>query len=178
MTALNILVGLTLLLFGRRLFWIFVGAAGFIAGMVLTQELFAGQSSLLVLVVAVFAGVIGAVLSVLLQKIAIAVGGFLIGGYILMSFSIAVGNQSFAWVAYLIGGVVGAVLVLILFDWALILLSSLAGAVLISQSIGFDQVISVVVFVVAAVAGIVIQSMQLRRAPRPAPPEQAVRETD
>lgn len=164
MSAPTIIVGVVLLIFGRRLFWLFVGAAGFIAGLVLTQELFTGQPDWLVLTVAVLAGVIGAVLSVFLQKLALAVAGFLTGGYVLMSLSLAVGNQSFTWPAFLIGGVIGAVFILILFDWALILLSSLAGAVLIAQSIPVEAAISLVIFLVALVAGIAIQVSQLSRA--------------
>src|SRR5947207_12096335 len=110
MVALNILVGFVLLCFGRRLFWLFVGAAGFIAGMMAAQELFPGEPNLPTILVALLTGIIGAVLSVFLQKVALAVAGFLMGGYLLMNLSLALGNPTFGWAAYIIGGVLGGVL--------------------------------------------------------------------
>lgn len=163
MSGPNIIVGVVLLLLGRRLFWLFVGAAGFIAGLIVSQELFVGQPDWLVLSVAILTGVIGAVLSVFLQKLAVAVAGFLTGGYVLMSLSLAMGNPSFAWPAFLIGGVLGAALVLILFDWALILLSSLAGAALVAQSTRADALISLIIFLIALVAGVAIQARQFTK---------------
>ena len=57
------------------------------------------------------------------------------------------------WVAYLIGGLVGALLVSIFFDWALIILTSLAGAGAIAPGIvhfvtHHPQWLEVILFVV------------------------------
>ncbi|HVQ21300.1 MAG TPA: hypothetical protein VMS23_09670, partial [Terrimicrobiaceae bacterium] len=49
----QILAGSALLLFGRRLFWLFVGVVGFIGGMRLGTEAFQGKPELVVLLIAV-----------------------------------------------------------------------------------------------------------------------------
>jgi hypothetical protein len=120
MTLLAIVVGLALLLFGRQLFWLFVGGAGFAAGMALATDLFQGQSDWLILVVALLAGLVGALLSVFLQRLAIGMAGFFAGGYAVLTLALKLGHPDWTWIAFLLGGVVGVLLVMVLFDWALI----------------------------------------------------------
>jgi len=71
MNASGILVGVVILLFGRKVFWIFVGAAGFIAGIAFTREVLGPLAEWITLAVGLLAGLIGAVLSVFLERFAI-----------------------------------------------------------------------------------------------------------
>src|SRR5882762_297547 len=73
------LIGIVILLFGRKLFWLCVAAVGFLAGIELAPHLITEPSPLLQLTVAQVLGLLGALLAFLLQKIAIAVVGFLAG---------------------------------------------------------------------------------------------------
>ena len=57
---LSVIIGLALLTFGRRLFWIFVGAAGFVVGMQWGASILGNQSEVVILVFALALGVIGA----------------------------------------------------------------------------------------------------------------------
>jgi hypothetical protein len=165
MTAagVNALLGVVVLVFGRKLFWVFVGVAGFLAGLNFAER-FLAAPEMLRLLIAVVAGIIGAVLAIFLQKVAIAIAGFLMGGYIVVQLLHAV-MQPVAWdgIAYIVGGILGAVLVLLLFDWALILLSSLSGALLVVDSLPLESAARLLVFVVLLVAGILIQSAMMRR---------------
>jgi hypothetical protein len=68
----------------------------------------------------------------------------------------------------MIGGMIGAVLVMLLFDWGLIFLSSLVGASLISQAIPLERPFGVVLFIGSFFVGIVIQ-MGMIRAQKPKP---------
>jgi hypothetical protein len=163
MNALNLIVGLCLLCLGQRLFWFFVGAAGFVAGLVVGQELLQGQAEWIVLVVAIVAGIIGALLAIFLQKLAIGVAGFLFGGFLAMSLALGFGANSFVWPAFALGGIVGAILVWLVFDWALILLSSLAGATLVVGSFALERGAEALLFVALFIAGIAIQGMQRGR---------------
>ena len=106
-------------------------------------------------------GVIFAVLAIFLQGVAIGVAGFLAGGYILTVVAGMIGlNQgAFSWIIYLIGGILGVLLVIFLFDWAIITLSSLAGASLITQALGIGGVL----FLVLVIVGVVIQGSMLQR---------------
>jgi len=42
MAVLNILLGIALLLFGRKAFWLFVAGAGFVAGIALANQILQG----------------------------------------------------------------------------------------------------------------------------------------
>src|SRR5438094_7118772 len=154
------LFGIVILLFGRKLFWLCVAAVGFVAGVELAPHLVNEPSALLALTVAIVLGLIGALLALFLQKVAIAVLGFLAGGKlagaIAAAFLIHYGQHS--TIIFLVGGIVGAILLLALFDWALIVVSSLIGSHLIvyQGAIVLPQSGSLIVFVGLAVIGMLV----------------------
>jgi hypothetical protein len=165
MNILNILVGLILLLFGRRMFWFFIGVLGFLWGMNLATQYLAGETTWVVIVVGLIAGVLGAVLAVLFQRIAVAIAGFLAGSYLAISLlgTLGVDLAQFSWIVSIIGGIIGAVLVFILFDWALILLSSLVGASLVTPELTGDPTGQAVIFIALAVVGFIVQAAMMQR---------------
>jgi hypothetical protein len=126
---LTLVLGIVLLLFGRRAFWIFVAVAGFIAGLTFATQYLSGQSELVILLIAIGAGVIGAVLAIMLEWLAILIAGFLAGGFLATTLAVSMGVTiaSGNWVVYIIGGIIGLILVAALFDWAIIILSVLLG---------------------------------------------------
>ena len=121
------LIGAVVLFFGRKLFWLCVAAVGFAAGVEVAPHLVHEPSPLLALAVALVLGLIGALLALFLQKVAIAVLGFLAGGKLAGAIAAAffVHYAQYSTIIFLVGGVVGAILLLALFDWALIVVSSL-----------------------------------------------------
>src|SRR2546421_11613704 len=127
------LIGIVILLFGRKLFWLCVAAVGFVAGVELAPHLVNEPSALLQLTVAIVLGLIGALLALFLQKVAIAVFGFLAGGKLAGAIAAAffVHHAEYSTIVFVVGGLIGAILLLTLFDWALIVVSSLIGAHLI-----------------------------------------------
>ncbi len=163
MNIISILFGVISLTLGRRVFWFFVGIIGFAAGVILAQRFLPGQSELTVLVIALVAGFVGSVLAVALQGLAIWVAGFLAGGYLATALLGLIGWQTgqFAWLPFVLGGIIGAVLMVVLFDWALILLSSLTGASLIVQNVQISPQLTVFAFLALLVVGILIQAQGL-----------------
>jgi len=164
--AVRILVGVVLLFLGRKLFWVFVGAAGFIAGLNLAEVLLAGARPWTILAVGLIAAIIGAVLAIFLQKVMVAVAGFLIGGYLILELMQAANiivPQTWDLVAYIAGGIIGAILVISLFDWALIILSALAGAVLMTQSLHLKGSSAGISALVLLILGIAIQARLLHK---------------
>jgi hypothetical protein len=161
------LIGVVILLFGRKLFWLCVAAVGFAAGVEIAPHLVNEPSPLLALTVALILGIIGALLALFLQKIAIAVLGFLAGGKlagaIAAAFLIHYGEHS--TIVFLAGGIIGAILLLFLFDWALIVVSSLIGSHLIvyQGAIVLPQSGSLIVFIGLAVIGMLVQAASFRR---------------
>ena len=167
----GLIVGSMLLLLGRKLFWLFVGAAGFLAGLDLAERFFTG-TDMTKLLIALIIGIVGAFLAVLFYKAAVAIAGFLMGGFLavhLMSYCGVAVQPSMIWVPYLIGGIIGAILILVLFDWALIILSSFAGASLIVHSVSVRQFNITIEFIVLVIIGILVQAgILLRSRPRTA----------
>lgn len=154
-----VVAGGMLLLFGRKLFWLFVAIVGFLVGMMYIPELLPAQPNEVILTVSLIAGLLGALLSVLLQKFAVAVAGLIAGGYIayylLQTVSINVGE--FQWLAILAGALLGAVLAGSMYDWALILITSASGAVIATQYLRLATPINLVVLSVLFIAGLIAQ---------------------
>ena len=128
-----LILGILLLLMGRRIFWFFVAVAGFIAGITFAPMFMNGQPELVILLVAIIAGIIGAFLGIMLEGVAILIAGFLAGGYLATALALSLGftNSAADWVIYIAGGIIGLLLVAALFDWAIIILSVLLGAEII-----------------------------------------------
>ena len=161
------LIGAVILFFGRKLFWLCVAAVGFAAGVEIAPHLVHEPSPLLALAIALVLGLIGALLALFLQKVAIAVLGFLAGGKLAGAIAAAflVHYAQHSTVIFVIGGLLGAILLLVLFDWALIVVSSLIGAHLIvyQSAIALPQSGSIIVFIGLAIIGILVQAASFRR---------------
>src|SRR5438270_2181355 len=159
------LIGVVILFFGRKLFWLCVAAIGFAAGVELVPRLVQEPSVLLSLTIALLLGIIGALLALFLQKIAIAVLGFLAGGKLAGAIAAAffVHYAQHSTIIFVIGGVIGAILLLVLFDWALIVVSAFIGAHLIQSAIVLPASGSTIVFIALTIIGVVIQAASLRR---------------
>lgn len=167
----SILLGAVILFYGRRVFWLCVAAIGFAAGVELAPHLMHEPTPLLQLTIALVLGFIGALLATFLQKIAIAVAGFVAGGKLAVAlsgaFAISTGGGAY-WLIFLIGGVIGSILLLSLFDWALIFLSAVVGAHLILNPFPLAPTGRALVFVVLVLIGVIAQAGGLRRRNRPA----------
>ena len=166
----GIVLGAILLFFGRRLFWLFVAAIGFAAGIEVAPHLVHEPTPILALSFALVLGFVGALLALFVQKIAVALGGFVVGGQLALalaaSFRVAEGTNHL--IVFAIGGVVGAVLLLSLFGWALILLSALVGAHLIMQHAQLPPSGTAIAFVALVVVGVVAQAATASRSRAPA----------
>jgi hypothetical protein len=164
---ISVLIGAAILLFGRRLFWLFVAAVGFAAGVEIAPHLIHEPTPLVALTIALVLGFIGALLALFLQKIAIAVVGFLAGGRLAAAIAAAffVQHAQYFWLTFLIGGIIGAILLLVLFDWALIVLSSVVGAHLIQGAITMPPTGATILFLLLTIIGIVVQAGLVPRRP-------------
>jgi len=164
-----ILVGVLLLFLGRKLFWLFVGAVGFVAGVEIAATVFPHQHDW-ALIVGLILGLIGAVIAIFVQKIALGIAGFLAGGYFVMTALHSWEMQAppaAPWISFLIGGLIGALLMYVVFNWALIILSSISGAHLILQPFSLAHTTASAALLVLALVGIMVQGkmVQSRRAP-------------
>jgi len=145
------LIGIVVLFFGRKLFWLCVAAVGFLAGVELAPHLVNEPSPLLLLTVAIVLGLIGALLALFLQKIGAIAAAFFVH------------HAEYSAIVFVVGGILGAILILVVFDWALIVVSSLIGAHLIQSAIVLPPSGSTIVFLGLAVIGMLVQAASLRR---------------
>lgn len=74
MAIVELLLGIVLLFFGRTLYWIFVAVAGFLVGFELAAQFLVGRPESLQLLAAVAGGLLGAILGMLAQRVAFAIG--------------------------------------------------------------------------------------------------------
>ena len=164
-TIVGVLIGIVILFFGRKLFWLCVAAVGFAAGVQIAPLLVNEASSLLALAIALVFGVLGVLLAFFIQKIAIAVLGFLAGGKLATAIAAAffVQYAQYSTIIFVIGGIVGAILLLAVFGWALIVVSSFIGAYLIHSAIVLPPTGSTLVFLGLAILGIFVQAVSFRR---------------
>jgi len=164
---LQAILGLLLLVLGRRLFWLFVGVVGFFVGAHFGQQLLGRQPEMVVLAGAILIGLVGAVLAVFLERVAVAVAGGAAGGMLGLRLGLVLGfaTQSSQMAAFLVGAILAAVLVSVLLDWTLIVLSALTGSVMVAGALPLGPALELVTFGLLAAGGIFVQARQLRGEP-------------
>jgi hypothetical protein len=136
LTILTGILGLVLLLRGRKLYWFFVGLVGFIVGVYIGFT-FVTAGGWLRWVLIIGIGIGFTLLARLAQKVMAVITGALVLagiGYMLppVSWPMAV-----RYVAVAVMGLIGAIIGLKLFDWALIIGSALVGASLLNGVLPF-----------------------------------------
>jgi hypothetical protein len=162
-----ILVGLLPLFFGRRLFWLFVGVAGFLFGFTLAQAALADQPVLTQLLLGLLVGIACAVLARLFVKPMAIVGAFLA----LAGVGVGIGTMLAApgwmsWLLWLVFGLIGALLVALYYDWALILASAGNGAAAVIAGLAGFLVLAgwmrLALLIVVFLLGVLYQARDLR----------------
>lgn len=163
MIILDIIFGFLLVFAGRNLFWLCVGIVGFLMGVQFAGTL--GYSNgWMAFFIAVVLGALGIVLAVSFEWLMVIIGvGFLGGGYLLMKiFPLATQQDPYSWLIFVVGGIVGMCMMVITFDWTLILISSLLGATLIVNAVYGSQQVRELLFIGSMLTGIVVQYLSLR----------------
>ncbi len=161
MIFLDLIFGALLLLAGRKLFWLAVGIIGFVAGFNLAGQIITQGDSLTIIALALLFGILGAILAVAFEWLAVIfVVGFLGGGYLLAN-SLPVAPEA-NWVLFIFGGGIGMIVVILAFDWALIAISSLLGATLIVQHLHASDSARLTIFICSALIGVVLQYLSTR----------------
>jgi len=169
MIVFDLIFGFLMVFAGRNLFWLCVGVVGFLLGVQSAAAL--GFSSGGMALLAAFAlGILGALLSISFEWFAVVFGiGFLGGGYLLISMlslmnilPLAAPQGMNAWPFFVIGGIVGMCLMVIIFDWTLIMISSLLGATLIANAFNGTEGLRELLFISSMVTGILVQYLTLK----------------
>jgi hypothetical protein len=156
----HIVLGLMLLGLGCRLFWFFVAGVGFVAGLQMAQLYLGLQPLWVIYAIAFLFGLVGALLAIFFQTMAIGLGGFAAGTTIAAYIANMVGLTAVPLISF-IGGIAGVILLYATFDWALICLSSIVGAILVAQSLNISPSTVKVLSAALIIAGILFQATML-----------------
>jgi hypothetical protein len=164
MDILYYFLGVILLVAGRKLYWFFSAVAGMIGGIYLGGVVLDAESQGWQIAFAVIGAILGAMLAVGLQKIALAIVGFVAGGYgalfLWQTFGLPAEGK-LELLPFILGGILASLLVVMAFEYGLIALTSWGGATLISRQLDLDGWVAAAVFFVLIIAGAVIQSVAL-----------------
>lgn len=154
-TALIFLTGLLLAFAGRRLFWVFIAVAGFLAGLNAALAFFGDPVTLPIILLALGCAVVACAVSLLIPHVAAALAGFLALGWLAVHGAelLAGPLQQWQMPVYIAGGIIGALLALAAFEWVLVILSSLLGASLIVSVLPVAPDMQIPTLVVVAVIG-------------------------
>ena len=156
-------IGGILLFLGHELNFLFAGAMAALLAFRLTPLLPVQWPwwSDYVFIIAI--GVIAAVVVLLNERVGYFISGFLAGGLLLVEY-FSPNTLIVPWLIYVIGGVIGALVIGIFTDWALILVTSLIGAAYLLNLFVLPPTLEILIgaglFIVGAVTQVVIMQQQ------------------
>ena len=163
----SVILGIVLLLLGRKLFWLFVALAGFYVGFEVARAVMAGEPQWLIWLAAAAVGLIGAILAMLFQRVAFGLGGLYAGGYLALLAAERFLPGDLGLGAFVVGAVAGAIAAVLIMDWAIIALSCMFGAALVVSSLGLGDIGRALTFAALVAAGIIAQRRLMRGPLRP-----------
>ncbi len=170
---LFIAAGILLTCFGRRLVYlvfILIGfGLGYLAVQIVMPENTVAETTQIV--ISVIMGVIFAVAALWFKKFTLGILGFLsLGAALVFGLRTSLNETlslSTTLLAFLSGGVLGAILIAAVYDWALVFLSAYGGSVLVlrgtGQFIELGRDISLAVLILITILGVVIQASSVRK---------------
>jgi len=155
-------IGVILILFGSRTYKLFLMSPGAVIGVLLAIEYSPSGDDLTKAGIAVGAGIVGAVLMILVEKIALsAVGGALLGG---LTFAIGPSFVSeVPWYAPTIAGLVGAMFFPVIYRRSLRIVTPVLGA--LAVGLALDRPEDLWLLGGLSIIGIVLQHTFTGKAP-------------
>ncbi len=169
-SVVMMIAGLVNLLFGRRLFWLFVGLGGFLLGILITITLLNDWNPIVTFLLSLVIGAAMAVLAIFARRPLAALGSFFGLGFMTL-FVASLFNVGSPWnfIVAVIVGAIAAVVTYMIFEWALVVNSSLSGASAIIAGVTmllpffneWDGWPASVLAALLATAGIFFQSREL-----------------
>ena len=165
MHILNLILGLAMLFFGWRLFWLFVAAVGFLVAMEFSPDVveFLGvEQKWLDVLIPIAVGAAGALIAIALQQLAMVLMGVAVGVILATHIAELMQLAGYEPVVQVLGGVLGLVVAVKVADWAIVSLSCLLGAARVVDELALEAEQSLLVFGVLVVAGGFVQAKHLR----------------
>lgn len=164
MAAVQAVIGFLTMVLGRQYYAMYVGAITFMMSRWLIPRFFPQQSMSSILLISIVAGILSGGLTFVLKRWLAVLASLLIGGSLVFGLGDILGIDPVYqnWTAYLIAAVVSAVLSVLVFDFAITLLSALYGASLILQNVHLPGFSMLIWLVLLGSFGIVVQWVLLQ----------------
>lgn len=163
MNTIRGILGAIFLFFGRDLNFLFAGGmAALIAQRVLPNlpPTWPGWADLAFII---GMGIIAAALTVTHERSGYALSGFLGGAYFLADYYVP-NFTSIPWLPFIVGGVIGGVLLGIFTEWALMIVSSLVGAFFVVDLFRLSPEVKIMIsgglFLAGALTQVIIRRLQ------------------
>ena len=160
---LTTMIGFSILIVGRQIFWVFIAGISFILGLLYSSQFYGGQFDWRVILISSSVAALGALLAYTVQRVAAGIAGFATGWYLTIVvmgyFSLHLG-QIGAMIPYIVGIICG-VLLMMNFDWGVIIASSLAGSAIIISGVNFAPNVELPLIIMLALLGMAIQAIWL-----------------
>ncbi len=156
-------IGAIILFFGRELNFLFAGGMAVLVGYRLAPLLPDSLPSWADFALIIGLGLIAALLVIANERAGYFVSGFFAGGYTLMEY-FEPGVLTFPLVPFLAGAILGALIIGIFTEWALIAISSLIGAIYATSLFQLNQTAETLVagglFVIGSLTQVILMRMQ------------------
>ncbi len=156
-------IGGILLFLGHELNFLFAGAMAALVAVRLTPLLPGQWPGWADYAFIIALGVIAAVAVLLNERAGYFISGFLAGGLLLVEYW-APDSLIVPWLPFVIGGVIGALVIGIFTDWALILVTAAIGAAYLLNLFVLDPMLEILIgaglFIVGALTQVVIMQSQ------------------
>jgi hypothetical protein len=156
-------IGGILLFLGRELNFLFAGAMAALIGFRLLPLLPPQWPSWSDIVFVITLALIAAILVLVNERFGYFLSGFLAGGFLLVEYY-APNSAGLPWLPFVIGGVIGSLILGLLTEWALILVSAAIGAAYVLNLFRLDPTAEILIgsglFIVGALTQVIIMQAQ------------------
>jgi hypothetical protein len=166
MAILFVGIGFMMLIAGRPVYPVFVGSISFLVGTYLSNQITVFPPEWNSFFIPMLFAILGIASTMAFKRWAARVAGFIAGGIMVMNLPNAFGTGGY-WtspIIFAVAGIVSAVLLFFIFDFALIVLSSLMAVTLILSYMQVGRLDQGAMFLILALFGMIVQYLILEYA--------------
>jgi hypothetical protein len=170
-TLTSLVVGLLLLIVGRKAFWFFLALVGFAVAVAFVPQVLPDLDGQTQLIIAIVVGIAAGVAASVLAKVVVWVGGFVGGAYVgvIAWQTLVPATPGFPWIPVIVGGVAGMLLAKFLFESVLVVVSAAAGSALIVHTMRLGETMGFALLILLTTIGIIVQGRLWPRASSSSP---------
>lgn len=157
-------LGFMMLIAGRPLYYVFVGGIGCLVGVFLADKVFLFPPDVNAVAMPLILAAIGVLGALGFRRFAAGVAGFIAGGLLLNNLPYALGGQvqPVSPINFILAGAVATAMLIIIFDFAMIIISSITAVTYILGSMHLGNLDQGAMFLILTVFGIITQYLILQ----------------